>query len=60
VWVFSVLRHSENLPIVNAVSTVIALAQMLLVLGAWRLMKRLTRNRGGAEELTDLMTGATR
>ena len=28
VWVFSILRQSENLPMVNAVSTVIALAQV--------------------------------
>jgi spermidine/putrescine transport system permease protein len=60
VWVFSVLRHSENLPVVNAVSTVIALAQVLLVFGAWRLMKRLTRDRGGDMALADLMTGGTR
>ena len=28
VWVFSILRQSENLPLVNAVSTVIAVAQI--------------------------------
>ena len=38
VWVFSILRQSENLPLVNAVSTVIALAQVIAVFGAWRLM----------------------
>ena len=58
VWVFSILRQSENLPVVNAVSTVIAVAQVLAVFGAWRLMKRLTRNRGGDEALKDLMTGS--
>jgi ABC-type spermidine/putrescine transport system permease subunit II len=60
VWVFSILRQSENLPVVNAVSTVIAVAQVVAVFGAWRLMKRLTRNRGGDEALKDLMTGAVR
>jgi spermidine/putrescine transport system permease protein len=60
VWVFSILRQSENLPLVNAVSTVIALVQVLAVFGAWRLMKRLTRNQGGDRALTDLMTGGTR
>jgi spermidine/putrescine transport system permease protein len=60
VWVFSVLRHSENLPVVNAVSTVIALAQVLLVFGAWRLMRRLTRDRGGDTALANLMTGGAR
>jgi spermidine/putrescine transport system permease protein len=60
VWVFSILRQSENLPVVNAVSTVIALVQVIAVFGAWRLMKRMTRDRGGDEMLTDLMTGGAR
>lgn len=60
VWVFSILRQSENLPLVNAVSTVIAVVQVLAVFGAWRLMKYLTRDQGGDRALTDLMTGGTR
>jgi spermidine/putrescine transport system permease protein len=60
VWVFSILRQSENLPLVNAVSTVIALAQVVAVFGAWRLMKRLTRKRGGDSALTELVTGGVR
>lgn len=60
VWVFSILRQSENLPMVNAVSTIIALAQVLLVFAGWRLMKRLTRNTGGDQALTELMTGGAR
>ncbi|KAA0272924.1 MAG: ABC transporter permease [Acidobacteria bacterium] len=61
VWVFSILRQSENLPVVNAVSTVIAAAQILAVFGAWALMKRLTRSEGeGSETLTGLLTGGAR
>jgi hypothetical protein len=30
------------------------------VFGAWRLMKRLTRNRGGDRALTELVTGGVR
>jgi ABC-type spermidine/putrescine transport system permease subunit II len=60
VWVFSILRQSENLPLVNAVSTVIAVAQVLAVFGAWKLMKRLTRDRGGDKALTELMTGGAK
>ena len=60
VWVFSILRQSENLPMVNAVSTVIAAAQVLAVFGAWRLMKRLTRRQGDADGITNLITGAAR
>ena len=36
---------------VNAVSTVIALAQVVAVFAAWRLMKRLTRDRGDDQAL---------
>ena len=60
VWVFSILRQSENLPMVNAVSTVIAAAQVVIVFAGWRLMKRLTRNTGGDQALTELMTGGAR
>jgi spermidine/putrescine transport system permease protein len=61
VWVFSILRQSENLPVVNAVSTVIAAAQILAVFGGWMLMKRLTRSGGdGDDTLTGLLTGGTR
>lgn len=60
VWVFSILRQSENLPVVNAVSTVIAVAQVLAVFGAWRLMKFLTRKHGGDDALKDLMVGSAR
>ena len=61
VWVFSILRQSENLPLVNAVSTVIAVAQIVAVFGAWQLIKALSRRRGdGTGELTDLVAGAVR
>jgi spermidine/putrescine transport system permease protein len=60
VWVFSILRQSENLPMVNAVSTVIAAAQVLLVFAGWQLMRRLTRNSGGDQALTEIMTGSVR
>ena len=60
VWVFSILRQSENLPMVNAVSTVIALAQVIAVFAGWLLIKRLTRHRGGDSALTELMTGGAR
>jgi ABC-type spermidine/putrescine transport system permease subunit II len=62
VWVFSILRQSENLPVVNAASTVIALAQVLAVFGAWLLIKRLSRRggSGGDEAISELMTGAVR
>jgi len=61
VWVFSILRQSENLPLVNAVSTVIAVVQIVAVFGAWRLIKMLSHRRGDDKgQLTDLVTGAVR
>jgi spermidine/putrescine transport system permease protein len=59
VWVFSILRQSENLPVVNAVSTVIAAAQILAVMGAWVLMQRLSKS-DDEDSLTGLLTGGTR
>lgn len=59
VWVFSVLRHSQNLPMVNAISTVIAAVQVVLVMGAWRLMKVLAHG-DTDEELADIMVGGLR
>lgn len=60
VWVFSVLRHASNLPVVNAMSTVISVAQVALVMGAWFAMKRIARKRGEEGQLGDLLTGAVR
>jgi len=61
VWVFSVLRHSTNLPIVNAAATVIAGAQLLLVFGLWWAMKLMNRRGGGDDlALAEIMTGGMR
>jgi spermidine/putrescine transport system permease protein len=61
VWVFGVLRHSSNLPVVNAASTVIALAQVILVFALWYGMKLMTRRRGGTDQdMADMMTGGVR
>lgn len=61
VWVYGVLRHSSNLPVVNAASTVIALAQVLLVFALWYGMKLMTRKRGGTDrDAAEMITGAVR
>ena len=39
VWAFSTLRHGQNLPIVNSISTVISLVQVVLVFIAWRIAR---------------------
>lgn len=61
VWVYGVLRHSSNLPVVNAASTVIAFSQVLLVFGLWYGMKLMTRRRGGSDrDAAEMITGAVR
>jgi len=44
IWVYSTVRDSEHLPVVNAISTVISVVQVLLIWAALKLM----RARGGA------------
>ncbi len=39
VWVYSELRRAPNLPIINASSTLISFVQVLMVVGAWRLLR---------------------
>jgi ABC-type spermidine/putrescine transport system permease subunit II len=61
VWVYGVLRHSSNLPIVNAASTVISLVQVVVVFALWYGMKWVNRRRGGGDrEMAEMMTGAVR
>ncbi|MGA7434656.1 MAG: ABC transporter permease [Solirubrobacterales bacterium] len=61
VWVFGVLRHSSNLPVVNAASTVIAVAQVLLVFALWYGMKLMNKRRGGSDQdMAKMMTGGVK
>jgi spermidine/putrescine transport system permease protein len=39
-WVFSTLRHAQNLPVVNAISTLVSVLQVAAVYVAWRLASR--------------------
>jgi ABC-type spermidine/putrescine transport system permease subunit II len=39
-WVFSTLRHAQNLPVVNAISTLVSAVQVAAVYVAWRLASR--------------------
>jgi spermidine/putrescine transport system permease protein len=48
IWVFSTLRHGANLPIVNAISTIVSAVQLLVVYVAWRFWRRRSeRDAGG-------------
>jgi len=37
--VFSTLRHAQNLPVVNAISTLVSAVQVLAVYAAWRIVR---------------------
>ena len=39
IWVFSTLRHAQNVPIVNAISTLVSVVQVVVVGAAWRLWR---------------------
>ncbi len=46
VWAYGTLRNSANLPVINAISTLISAAQVVMILFAWRIL----RSRGGGAE----------
>jgi len=39
IWVFSTLNHAKNVPIVNAISTLVAAVQVVILYAAWRLSR---------------------
>ena len=56
IWVFSTLRHAQNVPIVNAISTLVSALQVIVVVVAWRLWRRRTeRTGGGGDEAAELL-----
>jgi spermidine/putrescine transport system permease protein len=46
VWAYGTLRSAPNLPIINAISTLISGVQVVLIVIAWRILRR----RGGGAE----------
>ncbi|MDN4516550.1 ABC transporter permease [Mycolicibacterium austroafricanum] len=60
VWVYAVLRRSDNLPIVNAVSTAVSAVQIAVVYLMWIALREASRRRGSQESLTDLVAGGLR
>ena len=46
IWVFSSLRKARALPVVNAISTLVSIAQVILVWGAWRMLRRQAERSG--------------
>lgn len=60
VWVYALLKHGDNLPMINAAATFIAVVQVLIVIAGWTLMKRLVRRQSAGRNLSDVIMGAAR
>lgn len=60
VWVYSVLRRSDNLPIVNAISTLVSAVQVAVVYGMWMALQAINKRRGSDETITDMVAGGMR
>jgi spermidine/putrescine transport system permease protein len=55
IWVFATLRHAANLPVVNAIATLVTAGQVGLLYLGWRLTKRWAR-RGAARQEDALLS----
>jgi spermidine/putrescine transport system permease protein len=60
VWVYSVLRHADNLPVVNAMSTLISVVQVSVVYLLWGAVRMVSKRRGTAADLTSMVTAGVR
>jgi spermidine/putrescine transport system permease protein len=57
VWVYSVLRRSYNLPVVNAIATLVSAIQVVAVYLLYLLIRWLGKRRGSGDDLTSLVAG---
>ena len=57
IWVFSSLRRSGNVPVVNAISTLVSAVQVALVWGAWRYLRFRSAQRG--QDVREVIAGGT-
>ncbi len=55
VWVYSTLRHAANLPVVNAIATVVSVAEVLLVYLFWLIFTRRSGARTAREKADALL-----
>jgi ABC-type spermidine/putrescine transport system permease subunit II len=60
VWVYSVLRQSDNLPVVNAMSTLVSVVQVGVVYLLWWGIRRVSRHRGTADDMAVMVAGGVR
>src|ERR1700761_2499579 len=58
VWVYALLKHGDNLPLINAAATFIAAVQVAIVIGGWYLLKWLLGRQSTGENVSDMLLGA--
>jgi ABC-type spermidine/putrescine transport system permease subunit II len=58
VWVYALLKHGDNLPLINAAATFIAAIQVAIVIGGWFLVKRLLHRQSTDTNLSDMILGS--
>jgi len=58
VWVYALLKHGNNLPMINAAATFIAAIQVAIVIGGWYLIKWLLGRQSTGESAADMILGA--
>jgi spermidine/putrescine transport system permease protein len=58
VWVYALLKHGDNLPLINAAATFIAAVQVAIVIGGWYLLKWLLHRQSTGENVSDMLLGA--
>ncbi len=56
IWVFSTLRRARDLPMVNAISTLISVVQVIVVVGAWQALRRAMDRRG--QDIRQIVIGS--
>ncbi len=56
IWVFSSLRQAGDLPIVNAIATLVSFVQIILIVGIWQLLRIRLERRG--HDIRDVVAGA--
>ena len=57
VWVYAVLRRSYNLPVVNAIATLVSFIQVIVVYALYLFIRWLGKRRGSGDNLTALVGG---
>ncbi len=55
IWVFSTLRKARDLPVVNALATLVSAVQIVLIVGVWQVLKISLERRG--QDIRDVMAG---